>query len=190
MPIELSPDPHTPASTVAEEEDPKGSVSPPRLKSAHLPGGLKTVLVGHSMGSACAAEEVVRNPEAVKALVLVAPAILSRTPMPSLGAHSSGKSRVLPETASDSLPILNGAGHVVQDTVQKQTAMPLRVFRMLLVLLGVGCWQLLRLLLWTLQPVLVLVLWMLVRPRGFWEKGLSHAYYQKGFEERTITFYR
>lgn len=49
----------------------------PDSSAASEPPSVLRVLVGHSLGAACAALEALENPKAIAALVLVAPAILS-----------------------------------------------------------------------------------------------------------------
>lgn len=151
--------------------------------------GLKTVLVGHSMGSVCAAEEVVANPTAVKVLVLVAPAIVA-------GASFSSQDVIETKT-----PLLQAKGNsysksnsslsdIGSPSAQQQQTLPHQITAVLKLLFSELGRKLLAFFLWLIQPVVVLALGMLVRSRAFWKRGLASAYYQKDFEERTIACYR
>lgn len=126
---------------------------------------VKRVLMGHSMGAACAAAEVIHHCQDIAGLILVAPAIISLSSQLQQQTES-GPSRKQKKSQSRVVRVLVALG----EAVAKRFA---------------------GLVLWLIQPVLVLFLRVLVRSRPFWVKGLSNAWHSRdGVSDELVDAYR
>lgn len=121
-----------------------------------LQQGVKRVLVGHSLGAACAAAEVIKHSKDIAGLVLVAPAIITFSSKPK-AQSDPGLGREC-STRSPHIRILKVLQAVGEATAKRAAGAVL----------------------WLLQPVLVLFLRVLVRSRPFWVRGLSNAWHSRG----------
>lgn len=119
------------------------------------------VLMGHSLGAVCASAEAARDPEAVDALILVAPAIVA-----------SGRKKQKREDES-------GTAAAAEKTNMTFSTLPMRLLsatslflRSIAAYLAGWAARALIVLTW---PALVFLLRMAVRSFSFWENGLSAA---------------
>ncbi|DBA94868.1 TPA: hypothetical protein ACH3X1_002404 [Trebouxia sp. C0004] len=126
---------------------------------------IKRVLIGHSLGAACAAAEVIKHSRDIAGLVLVAPAIISFS------------SQLKAQPASDQQ--------------QNNTPMHGRILQVLMAFAQVVGTRTAGIVLWLLQPILVLFLRTLVRSRLFWVRGLSNAWHSRdGVSDELVDAYR
>ncbi|CAL8467707.1 g7245 [Coccomyxa elongata] len=143
-------------------------------------GRVRRILVGHSLGAACAAAEVIDHPEGIAALVLVAPAIVApmfrRSGSSSPTKNSSPPEVELDETVRPSQQELRGRWGWLGGAKVLAAEGAALVARCA-ILLG--------------QPLLVLGLRSAVRSRAFWERGLASAWYAKdGVTPKIVDAYR
>eukprot|EP00884_Botryococcus_braunii_P016848 jgi/Botrbrau1/3847/Bobra.0183s0072.1 len=134
------------------------------------PAGVATrVLMGHSMGAACCAAEVIAHPEGVDALILVAPAVLALKFGRGEVAHMehSGQSE---QISFHSTP----TSHAQKEVEAKGRSITLRA---VIAVLTAAATLLARTVIWLMQPLLVLALRAAVRSRAFWERGIGSAWF-------------
>ncbi|CAK0764500.1 hypothetical protein CVIRNUC_003164 [Coccomyxa viridis] len=136
----------------------------------------KRILVGHSLGGACAVAEVIDHPEGIDGLILVAPAVVAPLFSSSRGPSNSGLCR----KEANSMSATFEGPEKVQASKKRQLPAWLRgAAGALQVLTAETAAAFARCVLWLLQPVLVLALRSAVRSRAFWERGLGSAWFQK-----------
>jgi len=181
-----------PSSRPDSSSIPEGAILSSEIdeRGSSVASSLETVFIGHSMGSVCAAEEVVANPGAVKFLVLVAPAIVAGASFSSQDTIEFAKEPLLADESSSDETLEAAQEADGRSRTQRHRSLPRQIAAVLAVLLNQCGRKLLRFFVYLAQPVFVLTLRMIVRSRAFWKRGLATAYYQKDFEERTITGYR
>lgn len=126
---------------------------------------IKRVLIGHSLGAACAAAEVIKHSQDIAGLVLVAPAIISL----------SSQLKAQPDS----------------DCQQNDIPMHERILQLLMAFAQAVGKRTAGIVLWLLQPILVLFLRTLVRSRLFWVRGLSNAWHSRdGVSDELVDAYR
>mmetsp|Transcript_4384 Transcript_4384/g.12656 ORF Transcript_4384/g.12656 Transcript_4384/m.12656 type:complete len:464 (+) Transcript_4384:335-1726(+) len=155
------------------------------------------ILIGHSLGAACAAAEAIARPEGIAALVLVAPAIV---------ALRLGRQEATQEHGRECAAVAAGDGAAAQRAAasaaefRSNTASTImqsigsirsRVVRVVAAVGFAAVASLTRLALLAAGPLLVVALRGSVRNRRFWESGLSRAWYRKdGVTPEVVDAYR
>lgn len=154
----------------ASQESQQGSVVPP-----------KRVLMGHSLGAACAAAELLKSElKDVDALILVAPAVIAFgfiAPSARGGrAGEFGRKGNAREVSFSQRSVKADLESQAEARKSKQKNLPVRLAVALtqsLLALTSGFWTRL------LEPFTVLGLRSAVRSRKFWERGLARAWFNK-----------
>ena len=173
----------------------EGEKAPERKK-------VKRVVIGHSMGAAAAAEGVIRHPQDVSGLVLVAPAIVALwtgVPPPTAAKGdlvargiALAEEYVGAEDPPGEIPgyLTNSGSFSCEEGEEEKTSIRQNqrentkttkkkkkpVFRVLAAILHAISSELIRLALLAATPLLLVFLRRLVRTRSFWERGLACAW--------------
>ncbi|KAK9817223.1 hypothetical protein WJX72_011250 [[Myrmecia] bisecta] len=136
---------------------------------------VRRVLMGHSLGAACAAAEAIQDPQGLSALILVAPAIvgfrLGGGPSPPTTPPAS------PAKAANAASGTDGAGATdgLLTGGRPRPASHSVPFRVAAAVVHAVAAAIARGLLWVAQPLVIVLLRLAVRQRSFWEKGLQNA---------------
>lgn len=178
-------------SAAAAEEAGPASSDPADRASAQP----RRILCGHSMGAAAVVEEVIRRPEGVAALVLVAPAVVALWPGPPAGASEDLVTEGLalmeeavsaqdpPSPAALSSDSLDSDGAAAYGS-SSRTRKPL--LRTAAAVARAAAFVLVRAVLAAAAPLITLLLRRLVRSRRFWERGLASAVADPGQITREV----
>ncbi len=184
-----------------EENTSADTTAPSSLPSSHSLTRLKKVLIGHSMGGASAAEGVIRNPEDISALVLVAPAIVAFwTGVPEAakrqGPVAAGVALAEELVGADDflgeipIPIEKSTEEEEKTPSASRNTPPLSrqhhhhqqhrsLGRVAAAVFHAITSEIFRFILILATPFMVLLLRKLIRTRSFWERGLASAWYDK-----------
>lgn len=190
----------------AQQEEPAAAAKPsPAAAEAAAPAGPdadrasaqpRRILCGHSMGAAAVVEGVIRRPEGIAALILVAPAVVALWPGPPAGAAADPMTEGLalmeeavsaqdpPSSAalssSDSLDSDaseagsgSAAGSAPGGGARRGRRKPL--LRTAAAVARAAAFVVVRAFLALASPAITLLLRRLVRSRRFWERGLASA---------------
>ncbi|KAK9861284.1 hypothetical protein WJX84_008523 [Apatococcus fuscideae] len=165
-------------------------------------GNVKRVLIGHSMGAACAAAEAAEHPEGLDALILVAPAIIGRNKKRKLSKEEEFPEK-LQAAAAASSPTLDATSpsddstkpltDASSDSIHRRGPLGTlkAVGRVIIAIFQALLARLLEVLVRLARPIFALALRQLVRRRGFWEKGLRSGWVRKeGVTPEVVNGYR
>lgn len=176
-----------------------GSADDAAPHSSSAPG---CVLIGHSLGAACVAAEAIQCPQGIKAIVLVAPAIMS---VRLGGRQTTGQREDEKGRKGTRTEVTSGSGdarrsaaahtefssNVSENLMNLVGAVRTRVARVAIALLYATLATLTRAAIMLATPLLVVILRCVVRSRGFWERGLARAWHRKtGVTQEVVDAYR
>lgn len=165
----------------------------------------KRVLIGHSMGACAVAEAVIRHPDAIDAVVLVAPAVVAfwvgssdaakdaksasepigkeyySSFVPCSVHEDSCDGSMMEEKRLDEARLDSSTASVRGSSQQPSDLMDSsnRLLRIFLAIVRMVVAEIARIILLVLTPLILVCLRLLVRSREFWERGLASAWYDK-----------